>query len=208
MIDPKLETSSSIPPITMAALRNRLLSLAARLSKVEEEADELAYLVDMMLEQKDKHGQPSDVPPGSTPSRRRQMLSPDVRELLRKQAQAGVDSIQTVFRSDGYAVVSIDGKEHFNLPPKLGTLLAVLAMDVVGGPSPDDFVPWKTTEEISALFLHKTGEPIKKHALANAVYRLRKWLFQEHGVNPYLVQTDANGAYRFAVRRGAPAGEP
>lgn len=187
-------------PITLAQLKGRLSNLAYRLSRLEEEADELASMVGEMLKEPENQNLMIGGLPGSNRSKRRRSLDTDLRNFLRKEALVGVQTVQILYQSDGYVLVSIDGKDPFTLSPKLGILLSILSMDLVEEPSPDTFVPWKTTAQIAKLLLQKTGSPAKKHALTNSIYLLRNQLFHEHGVNPYLVQTSPNGAYRFAVK--------
>jgi DNA-binding winged helix-turn-helix (wHTH) protein len=61
-------------------------------------------------------------------------------------------------------------------------------------------VGWKTFESVTEAVGRRAGKKLTRHALTQAVYRLRR-TFLINGVNPFLVQTNRRaGGLRLAVR--------
>jgi hypothetical protein len=118
---------------------------------------------------------------------------------LRELAVSGALALEIKLRADGAAEVRIDGGKRFTLPPLLADMLRILALD--NGPSNDDLVGWKTLDEVAILLAKNTGGQVKKHAVTQNVYRLRKAMFAQGGANPYLIQTSRRHGVRFARRR-------
>jgi hypothetical protein len=106
---------------------------------------------------------------------------------------------------DGSARVQINGKE-FELPPVLAQLLDILASN--DGESEDDFVGWKTPDDVATSLKQRLGRTFKPHAVTQAKHRLRTRL-EEEGISKHLVQTNSRHRTRFALRRDlAPAAGP
>jgi hypothetical protein len=121
-----------------------------------------------------------------------------ITEALRVAANSGVGSLELERRADGSATLRIDDGVPFVLPPMLADLLDVLAVD--SGRSDDGLVGWKTLAEVTLLLGKHVGRTVSKPAVTQNVYRLRRRLYEEGGVNPYLVQTSRRHGLRFALR--------
>lgn len=177
-------------------LVRRQRRLLERLSRAEELADALAFDLEE-VERALAGAQPEPL----AASRSRAAGPPNDRLSLRRTAEAGVGSLEVGWASDGAADVSLDGGKAFRLPSGLGELLEVLALD--SGRSDDGLVGWKTLDELAILLGKRRGQPVRRHAVTQLVYRLRHELFARGAVNPYLVQSSRARGARFALRRAA-----
>ena len=130
---------------------------------------------------------------------RRCALSREGRVALEQLAACGVRSLVRGISPDGVARFRIDGGGEFTLPPLLAELLVALAADE--GPSDDDWVAWKSREAIIARISSRTGRRWSRHALAEAIHKLRGGLFAA-GVNPFLINSHRSLGVRLAFRRG------
>lgn len=117
--------------------------------------------------------------------------------------------VQNLLSEDGRTEVQIDNLTVF-LPPKLASLLEVLATDE--GEVSDRFVGWKRRDAIwDALAKRHPGasdpaqdEGRRDHTITNLISRLRKELAAQ-GLHPAFVQTDRRRrAVRVAVLRMSP----
>jgi DNA-binding response OmpR family regulator len=171
-------------------LQGRHRSLLKRISKAEELADAIALDIEQLL----------TLVEGGT------LAHAGVDHTIRSRKESGQNkhqpapgafSVELDSRADGSAVVWIDGKE-FTLSPTLADLLVILYEDT--GRSTDDFIGWKSINEIARLLKKKTGRQFTKHVVTQNVHRLRQELLKA-GVDPDLVQTNRRCGLRFAVRR-------
>ena len=177
-------------------VKRRLHTLLARIDQAELLADSLSLDV-AALEEFFETGQLTQST--AHPSLSRRQSNAQVDEQLRRLAEAGAHSLEIKLRADGLAEVRIDGGKRFTLPPLLADVLHILAID--NGPSNDDLVGWKTLDEVAILLAKDTGRQVKKHAVTQNVYRLRKAMFAQGGANPFLIQTSRRRGVRFARRR-------
>jgi hypothetical protein len=121
------------------------------------------------------------------------------RASLRRMGESGAVTIEIIRHADLSAAVRVDSHEPFPLSPMLADLLEALCHE--GGRITDEKAGWKTREEVLLHLSKRAGREITKHALTNAIYRLRRELESGGGVNPFLLQTTRTGWLRFAVLR-------
>jgi hypothetical protein len=119
-------------------------------------------------------------------------------DKLRREAEAGVSSIEIRPRADGRTDVRIDQDKELTLSPLLGDLLFVLGID--GGRSDDPLVAWKTLDEIAILLKKKAARRFSRHSVTQNLFRLRQ-AFGQAGVNPFLIQTNRLRGARVALKR-------
>lgn len=181
-------------------VKKQLNTLLTKIDQADLLADSLSFDI-AALEKFFETGRMPPVSPQATPGRRQERTQAD--EHLRQLAATGAHSLETKLRADGDFEVRIDGGKRFTLPPLLADVLRILAID--NGPSNDELVGWKTLDEVAILLGKETGRPVKKHAVTQNVYRLRKAMFAQGGANPYLIQTSRQRGVRFAQRRRAVA---
>lgn len=181
--------------VTQLAHRERLL--AERIDQAQELADGIALALADLREELAGTGQAQR--PMRLPARRREEADGD---SLRRTAESGVSSLELRPAPDGMVRVRIDAGKVFALPPVLADLLAILAAD--GGGSEDEFVPWRDPHQVGRLLAGKTGHPVTRHGLNQAIYRLRRELLRRGSVNPYLIQSNRRRGLRFALRRAVP----
>jgi len=186
--------------VRIRRLARRQRNLLDRLSRAEELADsltlEVAELEAALL--RVSGGGLMEASPQRAPQR-----SPEAARLLRGAANTGVERVELAPLTDGSVAVRIDRGKKFTLPPALGELLAVLAMD--SGITSDGLIGWKTPEEVAVFLSGETGSVMSRHAVSQNVYRLRKALFERGGVNPYLIQTSRRHGLRLALRQSKEA---
>ena len=103
-------------------------------------------------------------------------------------------------RSEGGFLVRIDLAKPFVVPPIPGALLRILSADA--GRSDDGLVGWKTFDAIvAAMRAYGGSQKFTRHALSQAVLRLRK-ILKRHRHDPRLIQTSrSRRAHRFAIMR-------
>lgn len=177
-------------------VKKGLNTLLTKMDQVDLLADSLSLDI-AALEEFLETGQLPLSSPRPAASRRQEKAQAD--EQLRQLAAAGAHSLEISLRADGVAEVRIDGGKRFSLPPLLADMLRILAID--NGPSTDELVGWKTLDEVAILLAKNTGGQVKKHAVTQNIYRLRKAMFAQGGANPYLIQTNRQRGVRFARRR-------
>jgi hypothetical protein len=176
-------------------LRRRQEILAGKISQVEELADGITC----DLAQLEEDLEASSVIGSESGRADRRRTHADAKQLLRYTVSTGAFAVALTPRHDGSAVVRIDEGKPFILPPMLADLLSILCMDV--GPSGDSFVEWKSLDHVAILLAKKTGKDVTKHALTQLVWRLRQVLFQQGGLNPFLLQSHRRKGLRFALKR-------
>lgn len=106
-----------------------------------------------------------------------------------------VDSFEIVHEQPGGGGyrVRIDNK-HLQLTAALGALLSLLASDLGGAASADEFLPsWKTRSDLAKQLHTSVG------AVRQLLHRLRNFLCQNN-LGPGLIQRSQKG-YRLALRR-------
>jgi hypothetical protein len=184
-----------LPQVRALVARHR--RLVERLSRAEELADALALDLEEIERALAGAGSAGRAPAGA--------VSPGLgdRGALRRTAEAGVSSLAVAWCADGAAEVRLDGGKAFRLPAGLAELLEILALD--SGRRADGLVGWKTLDEVAILVGKRRGQPVRRHAVTQLVYRLRRELFARGAVNPYLVQSSRRHGVRFALRRSCGA---
>jgi DNA-binding winged helix-turn-helix (wHTH) protein len=176
------------------ALQRRHKLLLGRISRAEELAGAIELDIEQLLGQVEAGTlAPADVNGAVNGTRKSQ----EVKHALRQTAP-GAFSVELHSRADGSVVVCIDDGKEFTLPATLADLLAILCED--SARSPDEFIGWKSIDDVVNLLKEKTGRRPTKRAVTQSVYRLRQELLKV-GVNPYLVQTNRRSGLRFALRR-------
>lgn len=120
------------------------------------------------------------------------------RQALQEKARQGVDSVKVVPQARGTGILFLNGKEVVRLSPELVALTTVLTNRA--GDSPDELVPWRTLPEVRSTLQALTGKEFSKKAVHQLVHRLRKALATTKQ-NPFLIMSDRNSSYRFALRR-------
>lgn len=174
-------------------MARRFRALLRLLSRAEELADDIALRLEKLA------GGPAS---GPAPAKRRKA---DKEESLRQLAESGVFSVEIAGCADGAVEVRVDLGKPFRLPPLLGDLLEILCLEAADEWPEDELVGWKSLDEVSRRLGKRQGREFKRHAVTQAVHRLRKELFDRGGVNPFLVQTNRRLGARFALRRRKPA---
>jgi hypothetical protein len=177
-------------------LLSRQRSLARRISRDEELADSI---VQDLVELEGAIAGERFANAGDGAKEVRREARARAARTLRAAAGAGVTSLKVSKRADGSAGVRIDGGPEFELPKALADLLWVLAQD--SGRSEDGLVGFKTLDEVGILLAKKQGRHSSRHAITQSIYRLRAFLGDRGGVNPFLVQTDRELGVRFALKR-------
>jgi len=117
---------------------------------------------------------------------------------LRQAAQGGVGVLKIRPLPSGRKEFRIDGGGPFTLPPVLGELLGILALDA--GHSDDNLVGWKSLKDLALVLGQKSGKYYTKAAVTKKLWSLREAL-TSRGVNPCLVQTNLRRGRRFALRQ-------
>lgn len=118
------------------------------------------------------------------------------REALRA-ATTGARTLEMRPAPKGAAVVRIDGGEPFHLSRGDARLLKLLAQAPV---ERDGFPGWLSYEDIMDRVQQKTGTSPTRHAIVEAVHRVRKALKAADN-NEFLVQVDRRrGRMRFLLR--------
>jgi hypothetical protein len=168
------------------SLASRASRLAAKISEVEELADALAFDVAEL----ESHLQAAAVPRGRGKFRR-------AGHLTRSSPAAGAARLRIGRGTDGFAEVAID-RGTCLLPPTMADLLEILGAEA--GAAADEFVGWKTLAEVAAELDSRFGRALNRHAVINAIYRLRR-LLRRSGLDPRLVQTHPRCGARLALRR-------
>lgn len=190
-----LASDRLLPQLRALVARHR--RLVERLSRAEELADALALDLEEIERALAGTGSQAVAAVGCP--------SPGLgdRGALARTAEAGVAALSVEWSSDGAAEVRLDGGKAFRLPAGLAELLEVLALD--SGRGADGLVGWKSLDEVAILVGKRRGRPVRRHAVTQLVYRLRRELFARGAVNPYLVQSSRRRGVRFALRRSAGA---
>jgi hypothetical protein len=133
-------------------------------------------------------------------------LPPHVVEALRWSAESGVDSLGIKRFANGRAEFEIEGTK-LTLSPRLAKVLIVLSEDI--GSSKDDLVGWKSIEELvqrvldpkhGAFPMDTEKRKKQRRVIFQNIYLLGKSL-SIAGMNPFLIQRNAQLGYRFALKR-------
>lgn len=130
---------------------------------------------------------------------KRSALPDPVKEALKILAANGAGSLELKSNSDGSGFARIDEGREIPLSKKLFRLLTMLA-DVDNDESDGRFPAWRSKEEIRMKLSMLDGVPQADHAVVNSISRLRDAIWAG-SANSELVQTSADGHYRFALRK-------
>ena len=117
---------------------------------------------------------------------------------MRALAKGGVRELHLRPHASGAADVRINDSDWFRLAKREAILLVVVAY--TAGVAEDRFPSWMPLSRVAFHIGQKVGKEPGPHAIRQAVHILRKQLF-EHGLNPYLLQTDRTRGLRFLLRR-------
>lgn len=120
-----------------------------------------------------------------------------------KPAVLAAWQIQISYDAGGVAYVTVDDLQPFRVPPVLGFLAHILALETDNGDRnrPEDpLVPYKSYEEILSKMAEVLGREFTDRALKQAVCRLRK-ILKRHDLDGLLQNSRLKRAYRLAVRR-------
>ncbi|MCP4896935.1 MAG: hypothetical protein GY906_08160 [bacterium] len=178
----------------LVELCRRLTILTNRIGAMEEMADGiLADLTDLVADLEDT------ALTTAPPRRVKRRIKAEAARVLSRAAEGGAYSLKIVPRTNGEADVRIDEGTWFTLPSTLTELLRILAQDF--GSAADEFVGWKTKDEVAILLGKNLSKQFNTHAVTQLVHRLRKELLDQGGVNSYLVQTNRQHGLRFALRQ-------
>jgi hypothetical protein len=121
------------------------------------------------------------------------------REASRRAvAEGGARELHVRPHASGAADVRINDSGWFRLARREASLLivAAYAADV----AEDRFPSWMPLHRVAFHIGRKVGREPTPRAIRQAVYILRKRL-SEHGLNPYLLQTDRTLGVRFLLHR-------
>jgi hypothetical protein len=122
-------------------------------------------------------------------------------QTLREEARAGALALEIVSGVDGAAKVRVNGGAPFRVQAKPAALLSIIAAP--GGRAADDhMIGWRTAAEMAAALTQRTGRATTARNVTHTLYKLRK-AFRDARQNWFLIQTDRDGAVRFALRRDA-----
>jgi hypothetical protein len=173
--------------------------LVKRVNRVENAVADIGDDLDRILQVMDETeaAYETDRLPSAPGSRLE--ISDEIRKALRSQAEAGVGKVHYETLPDGRTRVAIDGGPPMKLSPVLTSLLRALSAD--SGYSTDRFVGFKTPDELARMLGKALKKEVKRHAVSEAVRRLRRALITS-GYSPYLVESNRRLGYRFGVRRG------
>jgi hypothetical protein len=188
-------------------VQRRLRGLARRYNELVDRISEVEFLADsIQLELSELIGNDLQNMNSGGDSHRTQHrrdrstnATNEARQVLQRTAEAGATKLSIKLRSDGHSDVEIDENRIVLLPPVLADLLAVLALD--HRVTDDQFVGWKTLDEIGILMRKRSGKTFTSHAITQSIYRLRNRLYHQGSVNPFLVQTNPKLGARFALKR-------
>jgi hypothetical protein len=187
----------------LASIERRFAKLAARLSRLEWEAQEVTNDVKLLHEDLERVLEPevSKRPAAGVDLRRTLARKQEDLQLTRHgqnwQAGAGIENLEVRHQSDGSYEVKIDGKTPFRLAAGLGLLLRLLA--TVEGFSDDECVGWKNVGSLQRDLTRGVGRNVTPRAVRQLVYRLRKE--SKRYSNPEYLQSDRVRGYRFALTR-------
>jgi hypothetical protein len=81
----------------------------------------------------------------------------------------------------------------------LADLLEIIACD--SGPSDDDFVAWKTLDEVAVHLGVRHGKNVRTHAVEQDIHRLMEALLNAGPRNPFLVERAPRLGVRLRLRR-------
>lgn len=178
------------------------MRLAARLFRLEEDADKVAGDLKLLLEDLERVLGPDVSKRRAAGAELRKSLARKQEDLeltrhgQKWQAAAGVVQLEAPRQWDGSYEIKIDGKTPFRLAARLGFLLNLLAADK--GPSHDEFVGWKSVSSLQKDLAEQFDQVVTPPALRQLIYRLRREL--QRYSNPEFLQTDRARGYRFLKR--------
>lgn len=195
---------------TIQRVRKWLISQARR-SAIEEEWFDLAGFLLSEYERAVIAGLAHASTPELPPPRPPRKAKTREEEILRRDAEGGIEALVFTWRSDGSADIQIDGGTQIHLKPGLAELLDVISVDDstedLSRSTTDGLVGWKRYDDVGAcLSRRKGGLPVGRRAVTQRIWKLREVL-RESGINPFLVLTSRRKGVRFALRRHMVGGD-
>lgn len=173
-------------------LQRKLERLAGRLCEMRDHVDEAASALEDLV---------SRLPAGMTMTPtggRRPPFSPHEQGVMRAENDAGAATVHLSPHADGSCDVSVNNRRAFRLPPRLATLLTVLASQQ--DQASDGLTDWQSKAAVAVALSKRTGRLVSASNVTKSVHMLRK-AFREAGENWLLVQTHRERGVRFALRR-------
>jgi hypothetical protein len=119
-------------------------------------------------------------------------------DVLREEARAGATSLSIAWNGDGSADVRVNGGKPFRVQHRPALLLSIIAA-TDGNPADDGLVGWRSSADVTAVWVKHEHRAPTAAALTQAIYKLRV-MFQAAEQNWLLVQTDRRKGMRFALR--------
>lgn len=179
---------------TLAEIFKLVDELLILLSKLDVKSDEIREFIRGLFQD-----QAWDIP-GSGQRPTRSGLSPGSAEDQGKPRNLPpiVNSLSLAFKPDGRAILQIEGRQKILLSKRLAALVAALTVD--DRPSLDQFVAWKSKEDLIAELERRLGKQFNRHDLKNLLYLLRQAL-KAHQEHPDLVMHSRKFGSRFALQR-------
>jgi hypothetical protein len=129
------------------------------------------------------------IPPGSAPPRPRGDRGDRVLDVA---ASAGIASMSVKFDARGWLEVALP-HGTFDLPPLLGQIFNIL---FEAPPDVDGFTGWVSRKSMLAALKNRHGRVLGRHALAQAVFRLKDVLLEDLHLNPRLIRQSRAKGYR------------
>ena len=173
-------------------------------SRGEERTDVLIqFLLDLIHRERARSMKGFDKPELLPPARR----GPRTPNFLLDMAAAqGVNVVQFTVGPRGAADVRVDGGRLFRLSRTLTFLLQGLLQQ--GGAHDGNLIGWKSRSEIQLFLEECLHKSLSRRSIEQLIYRLRKELKSQAGLNPRLVMTHPRLGWRFALRRHPIVSEP
>jgi len=192
--------------MTDSHIRRRLERLVRRADDLDEELERARKEVRSMrivmedvtynLEQRERAAR--GVPAAKVPVLAR---APEDVSAWEIEARAGATRLEVRLQPDGMALVSVNGRAPFLLPPKPRVLLDILSEP--GSAADDGLVGWRSRGEVADALRKRLGRPLGRDDVTRTVYRLRE-VFRAAHENEHLVQTNReHQTLRFALRADA-----
>ena len=181
-------------------VRKWLISQARRVSVEEEWFDRAGFLL-TEYEEALTAGLSGGLPPELPLSRSHTKARTKDEEILKREAERGVEALILTWRGDGSADIRIEGGESINLEPSLAELLEAISADDPSTYTEDGLVGWKSRDDVASCLNRKKGASgVGRHALTQRIWKLREAL-GEAGINRFFVMTSRSKGVRFAFRR-------
>ena len=185
------------PEVSAMELVKEARKIAWKLYRIEEEMTRLTDHLQLRVESGNEVGTPA------LDRRKPSQVGGAMKvsaQILESLAQKGIEKIRIGRRGDGSATVEIEQYPEVRLPSMLADLLEILCTDP--GSSGDGLVGYKSPEEMALRLGKRADRPLKKHAVIQNVFRLRR-ILEQNGGNRYLVQSNNRRGYRFALKKKA-----